>query len=663
MFICQNLLVLSDLVLNNAVESHQNKSGKYFENAEFINSFEIDKETISAFTFSHAIVFSNNHSLSEIYQILAPFQLSKSKIKLLSEGDLETLFLDNKKALIPFLDDLVLRYFGTAMPDSTAKFGTDWKIAFEKELIKQFNVLNHTSLSDIPLFIENNLVRLCDECGFESACILEVTTNGKQVRQLASSHNEPFNKATIKTHPTSLKQLFFDAISNGFIEFNNRNLEQFDLLKELSKRVKSQLSNSILFPLYTRQKELGFLFCNKLDEIWYADLLEALSLNSLLFTNSLERLINERQRIASEVKFNTLAESAHVAIFISDNYRIVFANESATTITGYSYDELMSKSIIEILDEKEQESALKSGDRLKAGQKKFARNERKIITKSGEKRYIDITSNIIEFNGRKSLLSVALDVTEKHKTDIERLELIERLTVQNQDLAQFSYITSHNLRSPVAGILGLVNLLKLQNIEDEFVNEVVDKIKQASHKLDNTIRELNEIISVRQVGSKKRSNVDLIELVEGILAQYSEYIRRNGILIKYDFSKCNAVYVVSPYLKSIIENLISNSLKYLRPNVVPTISISSMQSENGVTITVTDNGIGIDIEKYKSRLFKFKQRFHRDYEGTGIGLYLVKTQAEALGGTIMVNSTVNKGSTFTLKLGADSIVSKVVKLT
>jgi signal transduction histidine kinase len=100
------------------------------------------------------------------------------------------------------------------------------------------------------------------------------------------------------------------------------------------------------------------------------------------------------------------------------------------------------------------------------------------------------------------------------------------------------------------------------------------------------------------------------------------------------------------YLENILYNLISNALKYSRSEIPPEITISTTMHEGKVQISVKDNGLGIDLEKYGDRVFKLNQVFHEGFDSKGVGLYLTKTQVESLGGKIELKSVLNEGSEF-----------------
>jgi signal transduction histidine kinase len=117
-------------------------------------------------------------------------------------------------------------------------------------------------------------------------------------------------------------------------------------------------------------------------------------------------------------------------------------------------------------------------------------------------------------------------------------------------------------------------------------------------------------------------------------------------MIQTNFSKAPMVVTVRPYLDSILLNLISNSIKYRSSNRAPLIKISTHIQDEYTVLTISDNGLGINLDLYREKLFTLYSRFHYHVEGKGLGLYLIKTQVTALGGKIEVESEVDNGITF-----------------
>jgi signal transduction histidine kinase len=239
-------------------------------------------------------------------------------------------------------------------------------------------------------------------------------------------------------------------------------------------------------------------------------------------------------------------------------------------------------------------------------------------------------------------------------TDVERqthdlkqtnLELIE----QNNRLEQFAYIISHNLRAPMARLVGLSVILDLAKNEEERAN-IVKLMVKSTHDLDQVIKDLSYILGISKLNTKVLHDTSLLALIEKVKTMLEGEIKETGAVIETDFSQVASVISLPQYLESIFYNLLSNSIKYRHPHKTPLIRVSSQQADEYIKIEVSDNGLGIDIDRYQATLFNLYKRFHFHVEGKGMGLYLVKTQVAALGGKIEVKSKLDVGTTFAIYL-------------
>jgi signal transduction histidine kinase len=238
------------------------------------------------------------------------------------------------------------------------------------------------------------------------------------------------------------------------------------------------------------------------------------------------------------------------------------------------------------------------------------------------------------------------------KTDVsirtqELRQANKHLLEQNNQLEQFAFIAAHNLRAPLARILGLANLIKVSQSEDDRVL-VMDKIVSSTHDLDHVVGDLNVILNIKKHTSNL-ADVDLEGVLERVKRTLEQEIQNTHAVVTSDFHEASKVYAVAPYVESILYNLISNAIKYRDPLRIPFIVIQTTIEQDDICLSVTDNGLGIDLSRFRQNLFALYKRFHLHVEGRGLGLYLVKTQIESMGGTIGVKSTPNEGTTFEVR--------------
>jgi signal transduction histidine kinase len=237
-------------------------------------------------------------------------------------------------------------------------------------------------------------------------------------------------------------------------------------------------------------------------------------------------------------------------------------------------------------------------------------------------------------------------------------ETNSELIKHNNELRQFSYTVSHNLRGPVASLMGLINLIDTANLTTGNV-EIHEHIKTSVGRLDNIITDLSKIIDIRHDIFHIRQKINLEAEVREIIKGFKKDLETHDVSIKFYFDKCPEIYSVRPMVHSILYNLISNAIKYRAHTRRPEIEISSDVKDNYL-IAVKDNGLGIDLKNHRHNLFKLYKRFHYHTEGKGLGLYLVKLQAEALGGSVDVVSEMNKSTTFNVKLDQPANVERQV---
>jgi signal transduction histidine kinase len=228
-------------------------------------------------------------------------------------------------------------------------------------------------------------------------------------------------------------------------------------------------------------------------------------------------------------------------------------------------------------------------------------------------------------------------------------EVVANLLRRNRDLEQFANIVAHNIRGPLANIMGLNRLLSLQLSEEDKITSLRG-INTSAEKLDNVIRDLNDVLQIRKADAGARDLVYLEKVVQDVEFSISGMIAEKKVVITYDFTEAPAVNSVRSYIQSIFFNLITNSIKYARPDEAPLVMIQSYVEANNTVIRFADNGIGIDLQKHGQNVFGLYKRFTDKAEGKGLGLYMVKSQVEALGGIIHIESQPGRGTEFIIRL-------------
>lgn len=329
--------------------------------------------------------------------------------------------------------------------------------------------------------------------------------------------------------------------------------------------------------------------------------------------------------------------------------KIVYVNPAFSHMSGYLSNEIIGKSPNIFRGPKSDSEELQK--LLKA-----IKNEEECLietisyTKQKEEYWVRF-SMIPIFNNESVIshwISIQRDITEEKKLEREKEHLIRELTQNNKDLKQFSYITSHNLRAPLSNLIGLLNLIEDIPIENSELDEILIGFTKSTHLLNETINDLVKVIIIKDNPSMQKEEVSLKEVFENVFSQLSFQIELHKPIIKLKFEKVPLLNTNKAYIESILLNLLTNSIKYKSENRKLKISITAEQIDNNAILTFKDNGIGIDLERNRDKVFGLYQRFHNYPDSKGLGLYLVKSQVETMGGTISIESEVNKGTTFTI---------------
>ncbi|MGC3944725.1 MAG: two-component regulator propeller domain-containing protein [Chryseolinea sp.] len=315
-----------------------------------------------------------------------------------------------------------------------------------------------------------------------------------------------------------------------------------------------------------------------------------------------------------------------ILIFFLRTRSILIANRELEDAVNQKTDELQKTNLAL---RKSEEEIIEKNKRLTAQSDELAAQNEELLLSQEE-------------------VSKQRDLVETQNANLE-MEVAKRtneLVDYNQQLQQFAFIAAHNLRAPVARILGLGQILGMLENTPEKKNEIYPKLIQTATELDGVVKDLNTILDSRKNSELHVTDVDLATEVTKILSTLEREVTNSNANITTDFEQADSIRTVKPYLESILYNLISNAIKYRDPMRPPAIDVRTMKLENEICLIVTDNGLGIDLASHRDKLFTLYSRFHIHLEGKGLGLYLVKTQITALGGRIEIESEVGKGSTF-----------------
>ncbi|NOS91560.1 MAG: hypothetical protein HOP30_06535, partial [Cyclobacteriaceae bacterium] len=240
-------------------------------------------------------------------------------------------------------------------------------------------------------------------------------------------------------------------------------------------------------------------------------------------------------------------------------------------------------------------------------------------------------------------------VNKNDELEIEIEKRTKELVEYTQQLEQFAFISSHNLRAPIARILGLGNLLEISH-DPEDEAQIKKNLIVSAQELDRVVKDLNTILEIKNSNHQIAHTVRFEEELKLLLVGLEKDLNDSNTSLTFDFSEAPLIKTIRPYLDSILINLISNAIKYRDFERRPEIKIKTSQVGEFICLSVSDNGIGLNLKLVQKKIFTIYSRFHTHVEGKGLGLYLVKAQAEALGGKVEVESKEGEGTIFTVFL-------------
>jgi len=274
----------------------------------------------------------------------------------------------------------------------------------------------------------------------------------------------------------------------------------------------------------------------------------------------------------------------------------------------------------------------------------------RIFRADGSIAYVNDRGYILhnKFHRPLRMVGAIKDVTDVKLAEIEKQKLMEDLIKRNEALEQFTYIVSHNLRAPVANILGISQALQDNELDAETKNSMTNHILSAATGLDNVLKDLNYVLNNNMSVNLKKDIISFENLINSIKSEIHPLINKDNPEFELNFEDAPNIKIVKTYIYNILLNLITNSIKF-RSERRPKLRISSFKDDKYIYLEYEDNGIGIDMDKFGDKVFGLYKVFHPERKGKGMGLFMVKTQIDNLNGEISISSKVGKGTKFNLK--------------
>lgn len=415
----------------------------------------------------------------------------------------------------------------------------------------------------------------------------------------------------------------------------------------LSKSLAGLLIRSILIPLAIIYPILAFIRLSGEKAGFYNAeggtvfmMVGGLGLFTLIAIVSAQMVSRLDQEKEQYKKFFEL--SSEMLVILDTKGHVKLTSDAFTKILGYSLSEISSTNVLSYIHPDDHSSVNLELNKLSQGIPVSAFQLR-LRSKTGIIKHFVWSVTPDKKTG--DLFAAGYDITAIKEAEQVRA-LAEKLSIQNKQLASFAHIVSHNLRSPVGNLTALLELHQLATPEER--DSLFDKFQRVAHHLSNTLNDLVETLRIKEDITKTRE----LLVFEDILAKTNEILTGQIIeanaVITHNFNRQPTINYPRIYLESIFLNLLSNALKYRSADRPLNVHFETLEINKNLVLTVEDNGQGIDLVRNKEKIFGFYKAFHQGKDSKGMGLFLTKTQIEAMGGNISVKSEVNKGTTFTI---------------
>ncbi len=380
------------------------------------------------------------------------------------------------------------------------------------------------------------------------------------------------------------------------------------------------------------------------DEV---DLIEGFISDVTLQTEAEEKL-----RVAAEENYRLFNNSVTLNLIAGFDGYIRRLNSTWTELLGWTEAELKSKTFFEIVHPDDLEltqqavAFMQEGNNLRSFENRYR-------CKDGTYRSLLWASAADVKN--QLMYASAIDITERKKSEDEvlrskqNLEAVAlKLQEQNRQLDEFAHIISHNLRSPIGNIKALIGLLDSKSTVSDY-QQIFEKLKKVSDNLAETMNELMETLKAKKETDIEKVELRFKETFDKVVQSLEGELIQTEALITFDFNEAPLITYSRTYLESIFQNLLSNAIKYRSHMRKPEIKVSTSLVDGFIILRVEDNGLGIDMDRFGEKLFGLHKTFHEHKDARGVGLFLVKTQIEALGGSISVESEIDLGTIFTVR--------------
>ena len=337
---------------------------------------------------------------------------------------------------------------------------------------------------------------------------------------------------------------------------------------------------------------------------------------------------------------------------------ILNANDSAVKMFGYSMDELLEISVFDLHTDEELENSARVLKTMKKEKKLSV--ETSFKRKDGSIFFAEATPCKYMLEGKPLIHVFIQDITDRKKAEKKLHDSAEALQVEvnkvkeyskqieskNKELEEFSYVAAHDLKAPITNLSILSEMISAEQIPEEQRSELFSKLKKNINQMYKKVFTLNDVINFKTTLVYETEKLSFEETFNEIKESITEQLENSKAIIEEDFSACPEINYPALHLKSIIQNLLTNAIKYRDPDKALKIQVKTTLDDGLICLKIKDNGLGFEAKKYKEKIFGLFKRMHTHVEGMGVGMYIVKSILDSHGGKIEVKSEPGKGALF-----------------
>ena len=367
----------------------------------------------------------------------------------------------------------------------------------------------------------------------------------------------------------------------------------------------------------------------------------------------LQELLKKKagELLQSELKFRTIFDQAAIGIARLDSIsgKILETNTKYGELLGYTAEDLTRLDNRQLTHPEDIQEDYNNMQRINSGETREYTINKRMIKKNGDIVWVKLTVSTLRENGLGPEEHVALieDITEKRLSELNLNKSYQMVMDQNKRLLNFSFIVSHNLRSHSSNIQAILNLYELAECgkEKESYIQLLSKVGLA---LDQTLFDLNEVVSIQANTDLNVEPLLISEYLKMTLDLLQVQIQNKKAIIHQEIPEKMRVKFNPAYMESVLLNFLSNALRFSGHHRTPEILISGTRENGNWVLEISDNGIGIDMDRHGDQLFGMYKTFTDSPQSRGIGLFITKNQMDAMGGRLSVESVVGVGTTFKL---------------